>query len=81
MNKILWKYKKIVKGMKGELAVSELYDLMLDSIKKVKDGTLPTETATIQHLLAHRAIMDRYARVAEEKAGLEKDVVNTLRKI
>jgi len=47
--------------------MSELREELMDTIKGVKEGTIPTKTAEAVHLTAHRHVMDRNADCREEE--------------
>ena len=69
--KLLWVLKQDLRKLtKGGKQVSEVHELMVNTIKKVGNGEIPIETAQQQHLAAHRAVMDNYSEIQRERMGM-----------
>ena len=58
---------------KGGDYMSEVRDIMLETMKGVRDGSCPIATAEQIHLAGHRAVMDVYSECRQEELGLRKE--------
>ena len=62
--------KRLVKlSAKGGI-MTELQEFFFDTMKGVKDGTCPTETAKEIHLTGHRLVMDKFAECKKKDRGM-----------
>lgn len=70
---------------KGGDNMSDIRKPLEESIDDVRKGKLPNDTADRVHKLAHRHVMDRYADVAVENAGIRdeqlKKSVDAMKKV
>ena len=51
--------------------MTELQSFLLDTMKDVRDGTCPTETAKAIHLTGHRVVMDKFAECKKIDRGMQ----------
>lgn len=72
--KLLWVLKQDLRKLrKGSIKMSEVHQLMVDTIKKVGKGEVPLKTAETQHLAAHRAVMDTYSEIRKKEVGIDAE--------
>jgi len=51
--------------------MGEVREIMIETIKEIRAGQCPLDTAKEMHLSAHRAVMDSYADVARERMSIK----------
>jgi hypothetical protein len=73
---MLFRCKRLMKlSAKGEV-MSELQKFFFDTMKGVKDGTCPTETAKEIHLTGHRLVMDKFADCKKIDRGMKDEALS-----
>jgi len=54
--------------------MSEVREIMIETMKGVRDGSCPLDTAKEIHLAGHRAVMDVYAGCKQKRMGIQAKV-------
>lgn len=69
--KQLHKYKHLLK-LKGDNSLAGVREIMIETMKDIRNGKCPLDAAKEIHLAGHRAVMDVYADCKRLRMGIQQ---------